>query len=60
MQTFLTIVSGDKELQIPISLDENQIRQLQLIQILQPKLKNVQQQQANVFCGMLQFPLNRN
>lgn len=30
MQTFLTIVSGCKELQIPISLDENQIRQFYL------------------------------
>ena len=30
MQTFLTIISGDKEIQIPISLDENQIRQFYL------------------------------
>ena len=30
MHTFLTIVSGDKEIQIPISLDENQIRQFYL------------------------------
>lgn len=30
MQTFLTIVNGEKELQIPISLDDTQIRQFYL------------------------------